>query len=50
MPAYVVFHDATLRQVALVAPTALDQLAAISGIGAGKLEKWGPALLEVVGG
>ena len=50
VPPYVVFHDATLRQVALVAPTTSDQLAAISGIGAGKLEKWGPALLQVVSG
>jgi len=50
VPPYVVFHDATLRQVASTAPTSLDGLAAISGVGAGKLEKWGAAVLEVVGG
>ena len=50
MPPYVVFHDATLRQVAARAPATLDGLAAISGIGASKLDKWGPAVLEVVAG
>jgi len=50
VPPYVVFHDATLRQVAATAPTSLDRLATISGIGAGKLEKWGRAVLEVVAG
>ena len=48
LPAYVIFHDATLRQVAAEAPTSLDALAGVSGIGAGKLDKWGTALLEVV--
>jgi ATP-dependent DNA helicase RecQ len=50
VPPYVVFHDATLRQVAATAPTSLEGLATISGIGAGKLEKWGQAVLEVVTG
>jgi ATP-dependent DNA helicase RecQ len=48
LPAYVVFHDATLRSVAATTPTSLDELAGISGIGAGKLDKWGAELLEVV--
>ena len=47
LPAYVVFHDATLRQIAAVRPTSRDQLAGISGLGAAKLEKYGDALLEV---
>ncbi|MCW2848764.1 MAG: ATP-dependent helicase RecQ [Marmoricola sp.] len=50
LPAYVVFHDATLRQVAAEAPTTLDALAGVSGIGAGKLDKWGTSVLEVVAG
>ena len=49
LPAYVVFHDATLRQVAATAPGSLADLAAISGVGANKLDRWGPAVLEVVG-
>jgi ATP-dependent DNA helicase RecQ len=47
LPAYVVFHDATLRQIAAVRPTSRDQLAGISGLGAAKLEKYGEALLGV---
>ncbi|MCD4535143.1 DNA helicase RecQ [Nocardioides sp. cx-169] len=50
LPAYVVFHDATLRSVAAMTPASLDELATISGIGAGKLDKWGEQLLEVVAG
>jgi ATP-dependent DNA helicase RecQ len=50
LPAYVIFHDATLRQVAASAPGSLADLAAISGVGASKLDRWGPAVLEVVGG
>jgi ATP-dependent DNA helicase RecQ len=49
LPAYVIFHDATLRQVAATAPGSLADLAAISGVGASKLDRWGPAVLEVVG-
>ena len=48
LPAYVIFHDATLRQVAAAAPGSLDELGGISGVGASKLERWGPALLEIV--
>ena len=48
VPAYVVFHDATLRAVAVAAPSSISELGAISGVGAAKLEKWGPALLEVL--
>jgi ATP-dependent DNA helicase RecQ len=48
LPAYDVFHDATLRQVAAEVPSTVDALSGVSGIGAGKIEKWGDALLEVV--
>ena len=50
MPAYVIFHDATLRQVAAAAPSSTAELGTISGVGAAKLEKWGSAVLEVVAG
>ena len=46
-PAYVVFHDATLRQIA-TRRRGPWRLGGISGMGAGKLERWGPALLEIV--
>jgi len=48
LPAYVIFHDATLRAIAHHAPTTLDQLAAIPGIGAKKLDRYGPQLLSLL--
>jgi ATP-dependent DNA helicase RecQ len=48
VPAYVVFHDATLRQIAAQAPTSLDALGAISGIGESKLAKYGQQILDTL--
>jgi ATP-dependent DNA helicase RecQ len=48
VPAYTVFHDSTLHEIAKALPTTLDQLRPISGIGATKLERYGPALLDIV--
>ncbi|MFN3915856.1 MAG: DNA helicase RecQ [Aquabacterium sp.] len=45
LPAYVVFHDATLADMARVAPRSLDDLAHISGVGAKKLQAYGEAIL-----
>ncbi|MDM7829745.1 DNA helicase RecQ [Cellulomonas edaphi] len=50
VPAYVVFHDATLREIALQQPTSLAELGTISGIGAAKLEKYGPGVLAALAG
>lgn len=50
VPAYVIFHDATLRAVAEAAPVSLDALGGISGVGAAKLERYGPAVIEAVAG
>jgi ATP-dependent DNA helicase RecQ len=47
VPAYVVFHDATLTAIAAARPRTLDELRGISGIGATKLERYGRALLEI---
>jgi ATP-dependent DNA helicase RecQ len=49
LPAYVVFHDATLAQMAQEAPATLDALAQISGVGAKKLEAYGREILRVLG-
>src|SRR5512133_795820 len=38
LPAYVIFHDATLAAIAALAPRSLDDLQGVSGIGAKKLE------------
>ncbi|MBL8446733.1 MAG: DNA helicase RecQ [Zoogloeaceae bacterium] len=48
VPAYVIFHDATLRDIAARAPTRLADLAGISGVGDRKLEAYGEALLAVL--
>ena len=48
VPAYTVFHDATLQEIARRLPASLDGLRGISGIGATKLERYGEPLLEVV--
>ncbi len=49
VPPYVVFHDATLVEIASLRPRNLDDLALVSGVGARKLERYGSAILEVVG-
>jgi len=50
LPAYIVFNDATLAEMARVAPSSLDELAEISGVGAKKLEAYGSEILRVLGG
>ena len=48
VPAYTVFHDTTLQEIARLLPDSLDGLRGISGIGATKLERYGEPLLKVV--
>ncbi len=48
MPAYVIFHDATLRQIAASPPATLAELAAINGVGETKLARYGQQILEVL--
>lgn len=48
LPAYVIFHDATLAAVAALSPKSLEDLQSISGIGAKKLEAYGEEVLRVV--
>ena len=48
VPAYVIFHDATLREIALAQPETLDALSHISGVGARKLEAYGEEILQRV--
>jgi ATP-dependent DNA helicase RecQ len=49
VPPYVVFHDATLRELARLRPSSLDQLRHVYGVGARKAEVYGEALLRVIG-
>ncbi|WP_370299290.1 DNA helicase RecQ [Abyssibacter sp.] len=48
VPAYVVFHDATLRDIAREKPADDASLAAISGVSAKRLERYGAAILELI--
>jgi ATP-dependent DNA helicase RecQ len=48
IPPYVIFHDATLRELAERRPRDLSNFALISGVGARKLEAYGEAFLSVI--
>jgi ATP-dependent DNA helicase RecQ len=48
LPPYVIFHDSTLREMAALRPTTLAGLGELPGVGAAKLERYGPAFLEVI--
>ena len=48
VPAYVIFHDATLRAIASERPYTLTQLGEVQGVGARKLERYGEAVLALV--
>jgi DNA helicase-2/ATP-dependent DNA helicase PcrA len=49
IPAFVVFDNKVLRSVARARPGSAGELLAISGIGPAKLERYGAAILEIVG-
>ena len=48
VPAYVVLHDATLRELAALKPQTIDELAGVKGFGPVKLERYGDDLLAVL--
>ncbi|MHB9852868.1 DNA helicase RecQ [Streptomyces krungchingensis] len=48
VPAYVIFHDATLREIATVWPTSVADLGGIGGVGEKKLATYGEGVLEVL--
>jgi ATP-dependent DNA helicase RecQ len=48
VPAYVIFHDATLRQIAAAMPSSLAELATISGVGENKLARYGEQILALL--
>jgi ATP-dependent DNA helicase RecQ len=48
LPAYVIFHDSVLRDMAHQCPETLAELARVPGVGAKKLETWGPDFITVV--
>jgi ATP-dependent DNA helicase RecQ len=50
VPAYVIFHDATLRQIAATPPATLAELAAVNGVGDTKLARYGQQILDLLRG
>lgn len=46
VPAYVIFQNATLREIAIARPDSLSALSRVSGVGAKKLESYGRLILE----
>ena len=48
VPAYVIFHDRTLRDIAQLRPASLGELARVGGIGGSKLGRYGESVLEVI--
>ncbi|UNK56547.1 DNA helicase RecQ [Pseudoxanthomonas daejeonensis] len=48
VPAYVIFHDRTLRDIAQLRPASVSELARVGGIGGSKLGRYGEAVLDVV--
>ncbi|PQO22798.1 DNA helicase RecQ [Rhodobacteraceae bacterium WD3A24] len=50
VPAYVIFNDRTLIEMAERRPDSLDAMAAIGGVGAKKLDRYGAIFLEVITG
>ena len=50
VPAYVIFNDKTLIEMAETRPANLDQMARVGGVGAKKLDRYGTTFLEVIAG
>ena len=50
VPPYVIFHDATLREMARLRPTSMNALLAVKGIGARKADDLGETFLAAIRG
>lgn len=48
VPAYVIFHDATLREIARTMPTSMAALRQVSGVGEKKRETYGEAIIRLI--
>ena len=48
VPPYVIFHDASLIEMAARRPGSLAEFAAVAGVGATKLERYGETFLEII--
>lgn len=48
VPAYVIFHDATMREIAKARPSSLDDLRGVTGVGEKKLETYGAEIIALI--
>jgi ATP-dependent DNA helicase RecQ len=48
VPAYVIFHDATMREIAKIRPASIDDLRNVSGVGEKKLETYGEEIVALI--
>ena len=48
VPAYVIFHDKTLKEMALLRPTTREALLAVSGVGETKADRYGERFIEAI--
>ncbi|HYI44486.1 MAG TPA: HRDC domain-containing protein, partial [Actinomycetota bacterium] len=48
VPAYVVFHDSTLHDIAASGPASVEDLADVKGVGPSKLERYGDEIISLV--
>ncbi|MGI4936333.1 MAG: DNA helicase RecQ, partial [Janthinobacterium lividum] len=48
VPAYVIFHDATMREIAKAKPGSIDDLRGVSGVGEKKLETYGEEIIALI--
>ena len=49
VPPYVIFHDATLREIAAARPATMEELGMVKGVGASKLQRYGGRVLRLLG-
>jgi ATP-dependent DNA helicase RecQ len=48
VPAYVIFHDSTMREIAKAKPSSLSELRGVTGVGEKKLESYGAEIVELI--
>ena len=48
VPPYVIFHDSSLQEMCRTLPRTMEEFNLISGVGERKMEKYGPAFMEVI--
>ena len=48
IPPYIIFHDRTLQEMCVTVPQTMEQFGQLGGVGERKLDKYGPAFLQVI--